>query len=159
MKFVLLDRIVALSPGERIRAVKAVTASEEYLADHFPTFPVLPGVLMLECLAEAASWLVRVSQDFACSIVLLAGAKNVTYKSFVRPGDVLDIDVKCRRMDRGESAFSGSGVCNGVEVVKARFELRHFSLSDKDKEMAEVDRRSVQAARQRLHILRSGLDV
>ena len=70
MKFVLLDRIVALSPGERIRAVKAVTATEEYLADHFPSFPVLPGVLMLEALAEAASWLVRVSQDFACSIVL-----------------------------------------------------------------------------------------
>ena len=113
---------------------------------------------MLEALAEAAAWLVRVSQNFACSIVLLAGAKNVIYKRVVRPGDVLDIDVKCRRMDRGQSAFSGSGVSNGIEVVKARFELRHFSLSDKDKEMAEVDRRIVQAARQRLAILRSGLE-
>ena len=48
MKFVLIDRIVELSRGERIVADKAVTLTEEYLADHFPDFPVLPGVLMLE---------------------------------------------------------------------------------------------------------------
>ena len=56
MKFGLIDRIIELTRGERIVAVKAVTLAEEYLADHFPTFPVLPGVFVLEALAEAGAW-------------------------------------------------------------------------------------------------------
>ena len=53
MKFSLVDRILELQPPERIVAVKAVSMAEEYLADHFPTFPVLPGVMMLESMADA----------------------------------------------------------------------------------------------------------
>ncbi len=156
MKFTLLDRIIELTPGESIRALKAVTASEEYLADHFPTFAVLPGVLMLEAMVEAAAWLVRVSQDFASSIVLLAEARNVTYKSFVRPGDVLEVGVTCRRLGPAESAFSGCGTCHGIEVVKAKFGLRHFSLADcahQDPGRAEVDRKIVRQAREQLAAL------
>lgn len=156
MKFSLLDRIIELTPGRSVRAIKAVSASEEYLADHFPTFPVLPGVLMLEALAEAAGWLVRVSQDFAHSVVLLAEAKNVTYRSFVRPGDVLEVSVTCRRLAPGESDFSGTGRCGDVEVVKARFGLRHFSLASRSPQWADVDRRIVEQARRRLVVLQSG---
>jgi len=156
MKFALLDRIIELSPRDHIRAIKAVTASEEYLADHFPTFPVLPGVFVLEAMTQAAAWLVRVSQDFACSIVLLAEAKNVTYKSFVRPGDVLEVDVKCRRLGHSESTFSGMGTCNGVDVAKAGFVLRHFSLADQALEWADVDRDIVRRARDQLAALQSG---
>jgi len=79
MKFGLIDRIVELEPGRRIVALKAVSLAEEYLADHFPTFPVLPGVLMLEALVEAGAWLVRETQDFNRSVILLHSAKNVTY--------------------------------------------------------------------------------
>ena len=53
MRFSLLDRVTAIEPGRSITAVKAVTLSEEYLADHFPRFPVLPGVLMLEAMLMA----------------------------------------------------------------------------------------------------------
>ena len=67
MKFGFVDSIVELSRGERIVAVKAVSLAEEYLADHFPTFPVPPGVLMLEALVESAAWLVRDAQDFTSS--------------------------------------------------------------------------------------------
>ncbi|MGA2173288.1 MAG: hypothetical protein ABSG82_09830 [Sedimentisphaerales bacterium] len=59
MRFILIDKIVELEAGRRIKTVKCVTLAEEYLADHFPTFPVLPGVLLLEGLIESASWLVR----------------------------------------------------------------------------------------------------
>src|SRR5262249_5360494 len=86
MKFILLDRITALEPGKRIVPDKALSLAEEYLADHFPTFPVMPGVLMLEALVQSASWLVRATTDFSHSIVVLAEARNVTYKSFVSPG-------------------------------------------------------------------------
>ncbi|MAF57059.1 MAG: hypothetical protein CMK03_03890 [Ponticaulis sp.] len=67
MKFHLVDRIESLEPGRRIVTIKALSLAEEYLADHFPAFPVLPGVMMIEALVQSAAWLVRVEQDFARS--------------------------------------------------------------------------------------------
>ncbi|MFQ5805392.1 MAG: beta-hydroxyacyl-ACP dehydratase, partial [Phycisphaerae bacterium] len=67
MKFVLVDRISELETGRRIVAHKALSLAEEYLGDHFPTFPVLPGVLMLEAMVQASAWLVREALDFAPS--------------------------------------------------------------------------------------------
>jgi 3-hydroxyacyl-[acyl-carrier-protein] dehydratase len=70
MKFTLVDRITELVPGRRICTIKSLTLSEEYLGDHFRTFPVMPGVLMLECMTQSAGWLVRATEDFAHSLVL-----------------------------------------------------------------------------------------
>ena len=103
MKFELIDRIIELTRGERLVAVKVVSLAEEYLADHFPTFPVLPGVLMLEALTQAAGWLVRDALNFVPSLILLRQAKNVTFKGFVRPGDGLTVTVTCRRLAQGDS--------------------------------------------------------
>ncbi|MGA2254534.1 MAG: hypothetical protein ABSG53_07735, partial [Thermoguttaceae bacterium] len=63
MRFLLIDRIVDFQPGAQITAVKSLTMAEEYLADHFPNFPVMPGVLMLEAMTQAAAWLIRLSED------------------------------------------------------------------------------------------------
>ena len=156
MKFGLVDSIVELTSGERIVAVKAVSLGEEYLADHFPTFPVLPGVLMLEALVESAAWMVRDAQDFAAGIILLREAKNVTYKSFVRPGNLLRLEVTCRRLTQGESDFDGIGYCNQTEVVKARFGLKHFSLQDREPSLAHLDRGIIDEARARFAYLRRG---
>ncbi len=125
MKFCLIDRIVEVTRGERIVAVKAVSLAEEYLADHFPKFPVLPGVLMLEAMAEAATWLVREATDFTACPILLRSVRNVTYKSFVRPGHLLTLDVTCRRLGDDESEFAGVGRCADTEVVRGRFVLTH----------------------------------
>ena len=154
VKFALVDRIVELEPRERIVAVKAVSLAEEYLADHFPSFPVLPGVLMLESLAEAAAWLVRASEDFAHSVILLSEAKNVTYKSFVKPGNLLTVTVTCRRMAPGESDFSGIGHCRQDEVVRARFGLTHFTVAARQGSPTPVDQRLIDAARTRFALLR-----
>lgn len=159
MKFELIDRILELTPGERIVAEKSVSPSEDYFADHFPTFPVMPGVLMLEAMVESAAWLVRDAQDFSSSIVLLKSAKNVTYKSFVRPGEVLTLTVTCRRLAPGDSDFSGIGHCRGDEVVRARFGLEHFCLGDRDARHRPLDQRLVDAARARFAGLRSGFSV
>ena len=154
MKFGFVDSIVELSRGERIVAVKAVSLAEEYLADHFPTFPVLPGVLMLEALVESAAWLVRDAQDFTSSLVLLHNARNVTYKSFVKPGNLLRMEVACRRLAQGDSDFEGIGYCNQTEVVKARFGLKHFLLQDREPTLDHLDRRIIDDARARFAFLR-----
>lgn len=150
MRFELIDTILELVPGHRIVAVKAVTRAEEYLDDHFPTFPVLPGVLMLEALAEAGAWLVRDAQDFAASVILLREARNVTYKSFVRPGRVMRLEVTCRRLAEHESEFSGMGYCDRVEVVRARFGLTHVCLATRDASLASIDASLTASARARL---------
>src|SRR5258705_9127702 len=107
MKFILIDRITELVPGERVAAVKALSLAEEYLADHFPRFPVMPGVLMIEALVQASAWLVRATQDFACSMVLLSEAKNVTHKSFVSPGQVFQISGEAKEIAPTMSRFVG----------------------------------------------------
>ena len=90
MKFYLVDKIESISPGKRIVTYKALSLAEEYLADHFPAFPVLPGVLMLEALAQSAAWLLRVQPDFTKSVIVLAAARNVRYTNFVQPGKQFD---------------------------------------------------------------------
>lgn len=153
MRFGLIDRILELTRGQRIVAVKAVSLAEEYLADHFPSFPVFPGVLMLEAMAEAGAWLVRDAQNFALAVILLRSAKNVTYKSFVRPGNLLRVEVTCRRLAHDESDFEGTGYCNQAEVVRARFGLTHFSLARQQDGFAPIDQRIVREARARFAYL------
>lgn len=149
MKFSLIDRIVELEPGRRIVSVKAVTLAEEYLGDHFPTFPVLPGVFMLEALAESAAWLVRDALDFAPGLILLRNAKNVTYKSFVKPGNLLSLEVTCRKLTEGESDFDGIGTSRDTEVVRARFGLRHTTVGGD----GDANARLVADARRRFTLL------
>jgi 3-hydroxyacyl-[acyl-carrier-protein] dehydratase len=156
MKFTLVDRIVLLQPRERIVARKAVTLGEEYLADHFPTFPVMPGVLMLEVMIEAGAWLVHHAESFTISLILLRSARNVTYRSFVRPGEVLEVDVACRRVARDESEFAGTGSCEGREVVRARFTLVHVRLRERSESLEAVDRELTAAARARFSSLWAG---
>jgi 3-hydroxyacyl-[acyl-carrier-protein] dehydratase len=154
MKFGLIDRIVELVRGERIVAVKAVSLAEEYLAEHFPTFPVLPGVLVLEAMCEAAAWLVRDAQDFRSSMILLREAKNVTYKSFVKPGSLLRLEVTCRQLAQDTSDFAGVGYCNEREVVKARFGLAHSSVGQQHESLATVDQDIITQAKAEFAYLR-----
>jgi len=82
----ILDRICSFEAGKQLTAVKNVSLAEEYLADHFPEFPVLPGVFMLEAATQAGAWLVRLSENYAHSIVVLHEARAVKYADFVTPG-------------------------------------------------------------------------
>ena len=75
-------------------AVKSVSLAEEYLADHFPEFPVLPGVFMLEAATQSAAWLVRMSEDYAHSMIVLQEAKSVKFTDFVTPGNRLEMRVE-----------------------------------------------------------------
>src|SRR5439155_568990 len=104
VKFNLIDKIASIS-DDRIVASKQVSLAEEYLADHFPTFPVLPGVLMLEALTQAAGWLLHRRRDFACSMAVLREARNVKYGQFVAPGNYLRVEVDLTKPTDGGAIF------------------------------------------------------
>ena len=154
MKFVLIDKIVSLESGVKIETVKSVSLAEEYLADHFPAFPVLPGVLLLEGMIESASWLVREKQNFANSMVLLEQARNVKYKSFLAPGMQIKYTVTVKTIEDNVSSFIGSGVCCDEAIVEARFGLRHFNLADTDPAMVHADGQVVASMKKRYELLR-----
>src|SRR5438477_1191337 len=103
MRFNLVDRIVEVVPGRQIRIAKNLTLAEEYLADHFPTFPVMPGVLQLQTLVEAGAWLLRLSEGYAHSAWVLREARNVKYGTFMPPGHRLEVAVELVKRE-GEAA-------------------------------------------------------
>ncbi|MHC4524367.1 MAG: 3-hydroxyacyl-ACP dehydratase FabZ family protein [Planctomycetota bacterium] len=156
MKFVLIDKVIELDPGKCLTAVKSVSLAEEYLADHFPAFPVLPGVLLLEGLIESASWLVRHQQNFSNSMVLLEAAKNVKYKSFAAPGMQIQYTVTASSIEENTSTFKGVGSCENEVIVEAKLSLRHFNLADDNPKMAHVDGKIVENMKQRWNLLYSG---
>jgi len=153
MRFILIDKVVSLEAGKQIKAVKNVSLSEEYLADHFPTFPVLPGVLLLEGLIESASWLVRKSENFTHSMILLEQARNVKYKSFLAPGAQIQYTIDAKTIEENVSSFVGVGVSQGQQIVEARLGLRHFNLADDDSAMAAVDARVIENLKERWKLL------
>lgn len=140
MKFNLIDKIESISP-DRIVACKQVSLAEEYLADHFPTFPVLPGVLMLEALVQAAGWILHHRHDFACSMAVLREARNVKYGQFVAPGNHLRVEVDAVKMTETGGTFKGVGMVGAAQAVSARLEMVYFNLADKQAELAAIDAR------------------
>ena len=154
MRFILIDKIVSLESGKEIKAVKSVSLAEEYLADHFPTFPVLPGVLLLEGLIESASWLVREAENFAHSMLLLEEARNVKYKSFLAPGAQIEYTVEAKLIEENVSSFTGFGISGDERIVEARFGLRHFNLADENATMAATDARIIENMKKRWELLR-----
>ena len=150
MKFILIDRTVELEPGKRIVAVKNLSLAEEYLQDHFPRFPVLPGVLMIEAMIQAAAWLQRVTADFAQSMVVLDEVRNVKYGAFFHPGTTMRVEVELLKQEPGGLwKFKGVGSVGDASNVQGRFTLRAFNLADGDASLAETDRRIVEAMRAR----------
>jgi 3-hydroxyacyl-[acyl-carrier-protein] dehydratase len=153
VKFILIDRIVSLEEGRKVTALKGVSLAEEYLGDHFPTFPVLPGVLLLEGLVESAAWLVRKTEDFAHSMILLAEARNVKYRSFLPPGAQIQYTVEAKVIEESVSSFAGCGVADGEKIVEARFGLRHFNLAERNPAMTAVDAHIVEQMKNRYNLL------
>lgn len=139
MRFHLIDRIGEVRPGQSLRAVKYLTLGEEYLADHFPTFPVMPGVLMLETLVEAGAWLLRLTDNFASSVIVLREAKGVKYGTFMEPGRQMAVSVELLERAEGLATFKGKGEMEGQSTVTARFTLAHFNLRDRDAALQPTD--------------------
>ena len=147
MRFWLLDAIESFEPGVRLRATKNVSYSEEYLQDHFPEFPVLPGVFMLEAATQACAWLLRLTDDYAHSVIALHQARNVKYAEFVTPGRQLQVTVE--QLDQTERfvTFKVQGEQAGRPTLTGKLVLERYNLADTRPDGAEIDARICDALR------------
>src|SRR5437763_13485588 len=139
MRFVLIDRILDLQPGRSLVAVKNLSLAEEYLADHFPGFPVMPGVLMLEALTQAGAWLIRDLEDFAHSVIVLKQARTIKYGSFVEPGRQLQLRVEVLEHGARETSLKGEGLVGDQVMVKGRFTLTRYNLRERNPALHATD--------------------
>jgi len=154
MKFYLVDRIERIERGKRIVGLKNLSLAEEYLADHFPAFPVLPGVLMLESMVQTAAWLVRIEQNWSKSLIELARARNVRYGNFVAPGQALRTEVELLGIEAGVAKCKGAGTLgDGTQAVGGRFELKCFNVSDVAPAASGADEKIIAQLKQRFKLI------
>lgn len=120
--FLLLDRIVEWESDRRIVALKNVTANEPFFAGHFPHVAVMPGVLVIEAMAQAAAMLGLLSsgqKNDGKSVYYFVGIDGARFKRPVRPGDQLVLEVEQLRLARGMGKFSAVAKVEGVVVCEA----------------------------------------
>jgi len=118
----LVDRVLELEPSRRIRALKNVTINEPYFVGHFPHRPVMPGVLMLEALAQAAAVLAFESlgaEPDEQTVYYFAGIDNARFKRPVEPGDQLLLDVTLVRAKAGVFKFAATALVGEEVAVEA----------------------------------------
>lgn len=148
MRFSLIDKITQLEAGKSISAIKNLSLAEEYLADHFPGFPVMPGVLMIESLVQSTAWLMRHTHQFAYSTILLKQARAVKFNNFVSPGMCLAVNVEIQSWKENTCIVQGTGTVNGGSAVSAKLTLEQFNLADRDPELAHADAYEVRKLRE-----------
>jgi 3-hydroxyacyl-[acyl-carrier-protein] dehydratase len=118
----LVDRVLEIEKGKRIKALKNVTINEPFFNGHFPHRPVMPGVLMLEALAQAAAILSFDAMDVESddtTVYYFAGIDGARFKRPVEPGDQLILDVTLDRMRSGIYKFKARALVDGELAVEA----------------------------------------
>jgi 3-hydroxyacyl-[acyl-carrier-protein] dehydratase len=143
--FKLIDEVIERGE-DRLVAIKQVTSAEEYLQDHFPTFPVLPGVLMLEAMVQAARELIDPGNSSSRPYVL-GLVRSLKYGNFVKPGHALRVEVeRVQTLEDGSVDFKGRGLVVSTgqaaagdpppTAVSGRFSLRPARFADASEEVA-----------------------
>jgi 3-hydroxyacyl-[acyl-carrier-protein] dehydratase len=134
--FLLVDRVEELVPGERIHAFKNVTINEEFFNGHFPHYPVMPGVLIIEALAQAAGVLSFKTMEQAPSedsVIFFVGIDDARFKRPVVPGDRLDLHVSIERCVRGIWKYKAKAMVGDQVAAEANLmcALRDIPSSEK----------------------------
>ena len=118
--FIMVDRVLELERGKTITALKNVTMGEPFFQGHFPGEPVMPGVLILEGLAQAGAVLAYMSTDsIDGKLVFFAGLDNVRFRKVVRPGDQLIFKLELTRQKSKVTKMSGKAYVDDVLVTEA----------------------------------------
>jgi 3-hydroxyacyl-[acyl-carrier-protein] dehydratase len=121
--FLLVDRVIELEPHQRIRAIKNVTFNEPFFQGHFPGRPVMPGVLVIEAMAQAGGLLTQLSASKdnhkEGQLFYLVKVDNCRFNRMVVPGDQLDIEVKVKRLIRNMALYECLARVDGKDVASA----------------------------------------
>ncbi len=117
--FLLVDRIEELEPGERAVGLKNVTQNEPFFQGHFPDYPVMPGVLIVEAMAQVGAVAVMVDEEYRNKLALFAGIDGVRFRRQVVPGDVLRMDVEIRRLKGRIGRGKGTATVDGEKACEA----------------------------------------
>ena len=125
--FLLVDRIIECEPGQMAVGLKAVSGNEPFFQGHFPDYPLMPGVLILEALAQVAAICVQVMPEYQGKLGVFAGLDNVRFKRQVRPGDLLRLEVKITKLRMPLGTASAEATVDGQ--LAARADLM-FALTD-----------------------------
>jgi 3-hydroxyacyl-[acyl-carrier-protein] dehydratase len=124
--FLMIDRVLELTPGKYCKAVKNVSVNEPFFPGHFPGLPTMPGVLILESLAQTGAIILLSLQDESDKVLYLAGAERVRFKKPVVPGDVLVNEVTLLWHRRGFGRIDCKSLVDGEVVAEAEIA---YSLS------------------------------
>ncbi len=119
--FLLVDRVTELETGKRIVALKNVTMNEPFFPGHFPGHPVMPGVLIIEALAQAACILAIMSSDESVrsQVTYFAAIDNARFRKPVIPGDQLSLEIEATACKRGIWIFNAKALVDGKLVTEA----------------------------------------
>ncbi len=119
--FLLIDRIVGLDEGVCARAIKNVTINEPFFQGHFPTEPVMPGVLILEALAQVGAYTVLSMEENKGKIAFFAGLDNVKFRKKVIPGDTLTLEMNLVKLKKNAGIGEGKAYVNGKVAAEGTF--------------------------------------
>jgi len=122
MRFVLLDKIVSLEPGQQARGFRTIPADDDYFRDHFPGYPVVPGVLILESMAQLGGRLIQVSVREASKrdvLPMLAMVERAEFRRPVRPGDRLDLTAELTSLGTARARVTASAEVGGQRTASA----------------------------------------
>jgi beta-hydroxyacyl-ACP dehydratase FabZ len=119
--FLLVDRVLRIAPGEEIVALKNVTMNEAFFQGHFPARPIMPGVLIVEALAQAGGILAYETrrQEAADSVIYFMGMDSVRFRKPVVPGDQLILEARIQRLRSRAAKMSGRALVDGQLVAEA----------------------------------------
>ncbi|MBU3195248.1 3-hydroxyacyl-ACP dehydratase FabZ [Clostridium algidicarnis] len=115
----LLDRIDEMEPGKRVVAIKNVTINEQFFQGHFPVEPVMPGVLMIEALAQAGAVAILSIEEFKGKIAYFAGINKAKFRRKVVPGDTLRLEVEITKLKGSAGVGRGVAYVQGKKAVEA----------------------------------------
>jgi 3-hydroxyacyl-[acyl-carrier-protein] dehydratase len=126
--FLLVDRIEEIEPGVRAVGTKNVTQNEPFFEGHFPDYPVMPGVLIVEAMAQVGAVGVMTLEEFRGKLVLFAGIDGVRFRRQVIPGDVLRMEVEISRLKGRVGRGKGAATVNGERACEAQL---MFAFADR----------------------------
>ena len=153
MYFSLIDKIDFLELGKKIIATKSLAMSEEYLRDHFPKFPVMPGVLMLEAMTQTSAWLIRASENFAHSMVLFKEAKNIKFGQFLRPGQTLTVTASLVEEQGNLVTLKTEGSIEDQTRVRAQLVLVRYNLGEENPSKKLIDKKLINDLKEEFTLL------